>query len=99
MNENQYGYHHRVEVLMEQGAQNPGDPLPLVGLDWSDDHGHTFNDAISRTLNAASSGNYTMRAAFRRLGKSRDRVYRVGVTAQTKVALIDTYLEMTPGFA
>ena len=99
INENQYGYHHRLEVLMEMGAQNASDPLPLIGLDWSDDHGHTFNDAISRTINGSASGDYTMRAAFRRLGKSRDRVYRVGVNAQTKVALIDTYLEMTPGLA
>jgi hypothetical protein len=45
------------------------------------------------------AGNYTWRAVFRRLGKARDRVYRVGITAHTKVALIDTYLEMTQGFA
>ncbi|HKE24939.1 MAG TPA: hypothetical protein VKB88_21400, partial [Bryobacteraceae bacterium] len=99
INEDQYHYDHRLEILLEQGAQSSSAPLPLIGLDWSDDHGHTFNDAIGRFKNAAPSGNYTQRVAFRRLGKSRDRVYRVGITAKSKVALIDTYLESTPGFA
>jgi hypothetical protein len=99
INENEYAYHHRLEVLMEMGALNPSDPIPTIGLDWSDDHGHTFNDVVGRLKPIAPSGDYTYRAAFRRLGKSRDRVYRVGLTARTKVALIDTYLEMTQGFA
>ena len=99
INENQWHYDHRLEVLLEQGAQSSSTTAPAIGLDWSDDHGHTFNDSIGRFTNAAPSGNYTQRAVFRRLGKSRDRVYRVGITAKSKVALIDTYLESTPGFA
>jgi hypothetical protein len=97
--ENQFHYDHRLELLMEMGAQTPSAPLPVIGLDWSDDHGHTFNDTIARTMNASNSGNYTQRAAFRRLGKSRDRVYRISITAKSQIALIDTYLEVTPGFA
>ena len=99
INENQYGYHHRLEVLVEMGTQAPADPVPLIGLDWSDDHGHTFNDTIARVAPMAASGDYTKRAAFRRLGKARDRVYRVGIEAKVKVAMIDAYLEMTQGFA
>jgi hypothetical protein len=37
--------------------------------------------------------------AFRRLGKARDRVYRVSIETGEKIALIDTFLEMTPGTA
>src|SRR5262245_6965653 len=100
INENQYAYHHRLEVLAEMGALNPGDPIPLLGLDWSDDHGHTWETATQgRLMPMAASGNYTKRAAFRRLGKARDRVYRVGMNARVKVALIDTFLEATQGFA
>jgi hypothetical protein len=99
INENQYGYHHRLEVLMEMGALTAGQPVPLLGLDWSDDHGHTWKTGIGRLMPAAQAGDYTKRAVFRRLGKARDRVYRVGVNASTKVALIDTFLEATPGFA
>jgi len=99
INENQYGYHHRFELYMEMGALGPSDPSPIVGLDWSDDRGHTFNDPIARTTASDIPGDYTQRIAFRRLGKARDRIYRVGVTAHTKIALIDAYLEATPGFA
>jgi len=100
INENQYAYHHRLEILAEMGALSPGDPIPLIGLDWSDDHGHTWTTAAEgRLMPMAASGNYTKRAAFRRLGKARDRVYRVGINARTKVAFIDTFLEATQGFA
>jgi hypothetical protein len=99
INENQYAYHHRLEVLIEMGALQPNDPVPTIGLDWSDDHGHTFNDAVGRLKSMAPSADYTYRAVFRRLGKARDRVYRVGINGKTKVALVDTYLEMTQGFA
>jgi hypothetical protein len=99
INENQWAYHHRLEVMAEMGALTAGDPIPVMGLDWSDDHGHTFADALGRLTNMAPAGNYTQRAVFRRLGKARDRVYRVGITASTKVALLDTFLESTQGFA
>lgn len=100
INENQWAYHHRLEVMVEMGALNVGDPIPQLGLDWSDDHGHTFNSATTaRLVSMAPPLDFTKRAAFRRLGRSRDRVYRVGINAQTKIALIDTYLEMTQGFA
>jgi hypothetical protein len=99
INENEYAYHHRLEVMAEMGALGSTDPVPVLGLDWSDDHGHTFLSALGRQVNMPGAGNYTWRAVFRRLGKARDRVYRVGITAHTKVALIDTYLEMTQGFA
>jgi hypothetical protein len=100
INENQYSYHHRLEVLMEMGALQSGEPVPLLGLDWSDDHGHTWKTAtIGRLMPGAQAGDYSKRAVFRRLGKARDRVYRVGCNARTKVAVIDTFLEATPGFA
>ena len=99
INENEYAYHHRFEALVEMGTQAPTDPVPLLGLDWSDDHGHTFNDVIARQMPMAASGDYTRRAAFRRLGKARDRVYRLGIEAKVKIAFIDAYLEMTQGFA
>lgn len=99
INENEYAYHHRLEALVEMGTQAPTDPVPLLGLDWSDDHGHTFDDTVGRLMPMAASGNYMKRAAFRRLGKARDRVYRLGIESKVKIAFIDTYLEMTQGFA
>lgn len=99
INENQYAYHHRFELLMQMGALGPSDTAPLIGFDWSDDHGNNFNEAVSRTVQVDSSGDFDQRVAFRRLGKTRDRVYRVGIQATTKIALVDAYLEATQGFA
>lgn len=99
INENQFAYHHRFELLMEMGAAQPGLPAPLIGLDWSDDHGQTFNDQIARLNQLDANGDYKRRLAFRRLGKARDRVYRVGIESVTKTVLVDAYLEATPGFA
>lgn len=99
INENQWAYDARLEVMAEMGALAPGEPVPLMGLDWSDDYGHNFNDVVARLTPMANAGDHTKRAVFRRLGKRRGRVYRVGLNAHTKVALIDTYLESTQGFA
>jgi hypothetical protein len=40
---------------------------------------------------------FSARIVWRRLGRSRDRVYRVGVQGTGKVALTDAFLEVTPG--
>lgn len=95
LNENQYQYHHRLEVYLESGAVPAGQPQLRVGIDWSDDRGHTFGH--ERFALAGQAGQYTKRVVWRRLGKSRDRVYRVGIEGKSKVALIDAFLEMTPG--
>jgi hypothetical protein len=97
LNEDKFQFHHRLELYMETGTPAVGDPAPLIGMDWSDDRGHTF--AHGRTANIGVNGEYTKRIVWRRLGKSRDRVYRVGVESKSKVALIDAFLEVTPGVA
>jgi hypothetical protein len=98
INENEYAYHHRIEILVDMGNLPEGATPPDLSLDWSDDHGHTFIDG--RKVSMGQPGQYKKRAAFRRLGKSRDRVYRVGIQADNcKISLVDAYLELTPGFA
>ena len=99
LNEDKYQFHHRLEVYLESGETPEGAPfLPLrVGLDWSDDRGHTFTNG--RFALAGGNGERTKRVVWRRLGKSRDRVYRVGIEGKAKVALIDAFLEATPGIA
>jgi hypothetical protein len=42
---------------------------------------------------------YQRRLVARRLGKARDRVYRVHIEAVSKIVLVDAFLEVTPGFA
>lgn len=48
---------------------------PLVQLRWSDDHGHTFTNARTKTLGA--TGEFRNRVRFTRLGQARDRVYEL----------------------
>src|SRR5262252_231908 len=97
LNEDQNNYPHRFELYMETGTPAATFPAMLVGLDWSDDRGHTF---INRNFASGGvNGDYTRRVVWRRLGKSRDRVYRVGIEGSAKVALTDAFLEVTPGFA
>jgi hypothetical protein len=71
-------------------------PQMLVGLDWSDDRGHTFT-AVAPFHTSGGAGQLSARIVWRRLGRSRDRVYRVGVQGTGKVALTDAFLEVTPG--
>lgn len=68
---------------------------PFIILDWSDDGGHNFG--IPHTTTTGAPGAYSTRVIWRRLGKSRDRVFRVRYLAKGKVAFINAYLESTAG--
>jgi hypothetical protein len=83
---------------METGTVTGAVPEMVVGLDWSNDRGHTFL-AVPQFQSSGLAGNYSKRIVWRRLGRSRDRVYRVGVQGKAKVAMTDAFLEATPGFA
>jgi hypothetical protein len=68
----------------------------ILTLDWSDDGGHTwFTPAISLAIPAV----YDALAYFNRLGKSRDRVFRLTWLGTNKKALIDVSVEHTVGVA
>jgi hypothetical protein len=96
LNEDKNQFHHRFEAYLETGAVGSTDPELLVGLDWSDDRGHTFKVYTINQFGGAL-GEYNRRCVWRRLGRSRDRVYRIGVQGTTKVAMTDAFLEATPG--
>ena len=42
LNEDRNQFHHRLEAYMETGTVAAAAPEMIVGLDWSDDRGHTF---------------------------------------------------------
>jgi len=98
LNEDRYHFHHRFEAYMETGTVKAGDPEMTVGLDWSNDRGHTFL-ALPQFQGSGVNGAFSKRIVWRRLGRSRDRVYRVGVLGKAKVAMTDAFLEATPGSA
>lgn len=72
---------------------------PTVMLDWSDDGGHTWSSEQFALADAGSGsiGDYKKRVVWRRLGKSRDRVWRVKITDPVKVVLIDAHVDVQAG--
>lgn len=98
INEDQWGFHSRFELYCESGTAAAAGPIANAILDWSDDRGHTFGP-LTRTLSMGANGDFDQRLVARRLGRSRDRIYRVHIESTNKIALVDAYLEMTQGFA
>ena len=67
---------------------------PQVMLRWSDDGGHTWSNEYA--IGAGSAGEFTKRVEWRRLGRSRDRVYEISVSDPIPWRIIDAYLFTTP---
>jgi hypothetical protein len=70
---------------------------PQCVMDYSNDGGHTFSN--TKTTDIGVSAAYTNRAVFRRLGKARDRVYRITMTAPVKTIILSADLEATAGMS
>jgi hypothetical protein len=64
-------------------------------LEISDDGGQTFNPPI--TVVVGSGGTSPSRAVWRRLGRSRNRVFRVSTSNAVAQAWVDAYLRMRAG--
>lgn len=77
-------------------AVTPGARDPQLMIQWSDDGGHTWSNV--HTVNCGQVGNYTTRAVLRRLGRSRDRVYRITASDPVPWRIADAYLKADPGF-
>jgi hypothetical protein len=90
--------HNGFELDMETGVGLSGEGQgsdPKVILTWSDDGGHTWSN--ERYADAGKLGNRKTRVKWRRLGMSRDRVYRVKITDPVKVVLIGAEIELEEG--
>lgn len=59
---------------------------PQAMLQWSDDGGHSWSN--ERWTSFGKIGERKIRAIWRRLGQSRDRVFRVWITDPNKVTII-----------
>jgi hypothetical protein len=68
---------------------------PSIILDWSDDGGHNFG--LPHSTSTGAAGAFQTRVLWRRLGKSRDRIFRVRYISKGKTAFINAYLESTAG--
>jgi hypothetical protein len=97
-------FHQQLQLDMEVG-DGPQPPLvdgagnvrgPQIMLRWSDDGARTWGN--EHWISAGQAGEYKLRAIWRRLGQSRDRVYEVAVTDPIQWRIVEAYLMATPGF-
>lgn len=90
-------FHQRFELLLEAGrgltTGQGRDPQLMVR--WSDNGGHTWSD--EHWVSAGRVGRYRHRAIWRRLGRSRTRVYEVVLSDPIKVAWIHAALDVQAG--
>jgi len=86
--EHLWTFYSAFELLTELGNNS------TFILDWSDDGGVTWHAGVSITSAAA-----TARYVWRRLGRSRDRVFRITMTAAAKQSIVSAYIQLQAGIA
>lgn len=64
---------------------------PIALLSWSDDGGHTWSNEHEASMGA--QGQYLTRIKWRRLGVSRDRVFRVATSEPVQVTWLGAEIE------
>ncbi len=93
-------FHHSLQLYAQSGVGlNDGQGSdPLIGLDWSDDGGHTWSNQHFRKLGKIGESGH--RVIWRRLGsteKLRDRVYRIKITDPVKRAFFGAEIDIVQG--
>ena len=87
-------FHTMLELEFEFGVGTASlDPQVMVS--WSDDRGHTYSN--ERTVSLGNVGKYGARGVLRRLGVSRDRVYRFRILDECCTAISGAYLTVERG--
>ncbi len=93
--EHLWSFFNEFELLVDAAA------AVTFTLDWSDSIDYTNPNAPvlvwHKGLTASPSGvtGQALRVIWRRLGRSRDRIFRVTVSAADKVAIVNAYLDVT----
>ncbi len=84
--------HPYFEMDMEKGVGLVGESDPVVMLTYSDNGGKTWTNLVHQ-LTPGSVGEYLKRVIKRRLGSSRDRVYRITMSDPVKWVVINAFIE------
>jgi hypothetical protein len=69
---------------------------PLMMMRFSNDGGRSWSN--EQTRDCGMAGETKKRVIWRRLGRSRDRVYEIAVSDAVPWRIIDAYLDATPGY-
>lgn len=84
--------HHRLQIDIEAGiGLNSGQGVdPVALLDWSNDGGHTWSSQHAASMGRI--GKYKTRLRWSRLGRARDRVYRLTISDPVKRVILGASL-------
>lgn len=96
----QWQFFWSFQVDMQTGVGINGVPgvpgvSPKARLRWSDDGGTSWSNEL--WVNVGELGNRRARAQWRRLGKSRDRVFEFAMTDPVPIVLIGASVKVTGG--
>jgi hypothetical protein len=84
--------HPYFEIDMEKGVGLEGEEAPEIRLSFSNDGGHTWSKLVY-SMTPGAIGEYKQRAIKRRLGSSRDRVYKISMSDPVKCVITNAFLE------
>lgn len=90
-------FFHSLQIDMEAGvglASGQGSD-PQAMLQWSDDGGFTWSNEMWAPI--GQMGERKRRVRWRRLGKSRDRVFKVTITDPVKVVIVGASVDVKAG--
>lgn len=90
-------FHTRFELSFEAGTglvSGQGSD-PQLMLRWSDNGGHTWSD--EHWTAAGKIGQYRRRAIWRRLGRSRKRLYEVTMSDPVKWSIVGAWVDIQQG--
>ncbi len=73
---------------------NANDNSPQIMLRWSDDGGYTWSNEYWRGMGAV--GEYSKQVQWRKLGRSRDRIYEITVSDAVNPVIINAYANLSP---
>jgi len=92
-----WNFYHQFQLDLETGlGTTTGQGVdPQIMLRYSDDGGHTWSHDIF--VSAGPLGQYKRRAIWRRLGRSRDRIFEIVYSEPTPLRLVNAYLQVTGG--
>lgn len=96
----QYLYYSQFQLDMQTGIGLDGTTTqpnynPQIALSWSNDGAHTWSNEY--WVSAGKIGQYKTRAIWRRLGRARDRVFKVVFTAACKTYWIAAHIRTESG--
>lgn len=91
-------FHKSFELDIEAGVGLDGigqGTDPQIMMQYSDDHGHSWSN--EKWVSLGAIGQRRQRVLWRRLGSSRDRVYKISYSEPTEFVLIGAELDVEVG--